>query len=64
MATLAIGQGMTAHQGEISLSVDVFDIKYLKPFRSVALGAIGAQFALVNVLVARYTFGVDDGEIF
>ena len=52
MATLAVGQRVPAHQGEIRLGVDVLDIEYLEPFGRVALCIIRSQFAFVNVLMA------------
>jgi len=64
VAALAIGQGMTAHQGEVCFSMDVLNIENREAIGCVTSVTLGSKFTLVDVFMAGDTFGIDDGKVF
>ncbi len=54
---------MTTHKREIGFSVDVFDVEDSEAVGCMASGAIGSEFAFVDVLVARDALSIDNGKV-
>jgi len=52
MATLAIGEGVATHQGEIGLCVNIFDVEDGETVTCVTSVALRAELAFVDILVA------------